>query len=225
MRAGLAFVLALAVEAAFAVDAAAQGERERRLAAELVVIAGDLRRLEDPAEPELRREGLRARLAGALASLPLMLRRAGADAGSVPALRDALERRDWRALGAGVEKLRERHPFDARALLPPEAAPDRLRLGAAIHRQACAGCHDAPRVDTLLPAIDLFEMAKRMPREEFAARLLLGVRGDRGTAWRNPFGDPEIGAMAACYLAGRTCSGEARAAAGPVTASRATSGR
>ncbi len=61
MRAGLAFVLALAVEAAFAVDAAAQGERERRLAAELVVVAGDLRRLEDPSEPDLRREGLRLR--------------------------------------------------------------------------------------------------------------------------------------------------------------------
>lgn len=205
MRAGLAFVLALAVEAAFAVDAAAQGERERRLAAELVVVAGDLRRLEDPSEPDLRREGLRARVAGAIASLPLMLRRAGADAGAVQGLRDALARRDWRALREGIEALRGRHPFDARALLPAEATPERLRLGAAIHRQACAGCHDAPAADTRLPALDLFEMAKRMPRDELAARLLLGVRGDRGTAWRNPFSDPEIGALLACYAGGRAC--------------------
>ncbi len=201
MRAVLAF--AFAVLSAFAAGAAAQGERDRRLAAELVVMAGDLRRLEAAAGPPLHREGLRARLAGALSSLPLMLRRAGADAGAVPVLRDALTRRDWRALRAGLRKLQEDHPFDARGLLPAGATPERLRVGEAIHREACGGCHDAPSADTRLPALNLFEEAKRMPREEFAARLLLGVRGDRGTAWRNPFSDLEVGALVAYYVNGR----------------------
>ena len=45
--------------------------------------------------------------------------------------------------------------------------------------------------------------AQRLPRGEFAARLLLGVRGDRGTAWRNPFGDLELGALLAYYEKGK----------------------
>ena len=185
-------VLAFAAAAACSAAAAAQGEHERRLAAELVVMAGDLRRLQSDAETPQHREGLHARLAGALSSLPLMLRRAGAEASAVSALR------------AGLDALKKRHPFEAGALLPREATPERLRLGAAIHRQACAGCHEAPATDTPLPAFNLFEQAKRTPREEFAARLLIGVRGDRGTAWRNPFSDLELGALLAYYRNGKT---------------------
>ncbi|MBE7460518.1 MAG: cytochrome c [Zoogloeaceae bacterium] len=192
-------VLACAAAALCSVAAAAQGEHERRLAAELAVMAGDLRRIRSPDELPLHREGLRARLAGALSSLPLLLRQAGADPAAVPALRQSLARSDWRALRAGLDALTKRHPFAAGALLPQAATPERLRLGEAIHRQACAGCHDAPATGTPLPAFNLFEQAKRLPRAEFAARLLLGVRGDRGSAWRNPFSDLELGALLAYY--------------------------
>lgn len=197
-------VLAFAAAAACSAAAAAQGEHERRLAAELVVMAGDLRRIQSSGELPLHREGLRVRLAGALSSLPLLLRRAGADPAGVTALRQSFARSDWRALRAGLDALKKRHPFEAGALLPREATPERLRLGAAIHRQACAGCHEAPATDTPLPAFNLFEQAKRTPREEFAARLLIGVRGDRGTAWRNPFSDLELGALLAYYRNGKT---------------------
>ncbi len=192
-------MLACAAAALCSVAAAAQGEHERRLAAELAVMAGDLRRIRSPDELPLHREGLRARLAGALSSLPLLLRQAGADPAAVPALRQSLARSDWRALRAGLDALTKRHPFAAGALLPQAATPERLRLGEAIHRQACAGCHDAPATGTPLPAFNLFEQAKRTPREEFAARLLIGVRGDRSTAWRNPFSDLELGALLAYY--------------------------
>jgi mono/diheme cytochrome c family protein len=237
-------VLACAAVAVFSAAAAAQGEHERRLAAELMVMAGDLRRIQSPDELPLHREGLRARLAGASSSLPLLLRRAGgcegpppdprpggrgdsgslrsmkyaavglgrpgADCAAVPALRAALARGDWRALRAGLDALKKRHPFEAGALLPREATPERLRLGEAIHRQACAGCHDAPATGTKLPAFNLFEQAKRTPREEFAARLLIGVRGDRGTAWRNPFSDLELGALLAYYENGKSDAGGRR---------------
>lgn len=192
-------MLACAAAALCSVAAAAQGEHERRLAAELAVMAGDLHRIRSPDELPLHREGLRARLAGALSSLPLLLRQAGADPAAVPALRQSLARSDWRALRAGLDALTKRHPFAAGALLPQAATPERLRLGEAIHRQACAGCHDAPATGTPLPAFNLFEQAKRLPRAEFAARLLLGVRGDRGSAWRNPFSDLELGALLAYY--------------------------
>ena len=192
-------MLACAAAALCSVAAAAQGEHERRLAAELAVMAGDLRRIRSPDELPLHREGLRARLAGALSSLPLLLRRAGADSSGVPRLRADLAKRDWRALAAGLDALIKQHPFEAGALLPRAATPERLRLGEAIHRQACAGCHDAPAADTALPALNLAAQARSQPRAEFAARLLLGVRGDRSTAWRNPFSDLELAALMAYH--------------------------
>ena len=203
-------LLALAA-AAFSAAAAAQGEHERRLAAELTVMLGDLRRIEANSESPQHREGLHARLAGALSSLPLLLRRAGAEASAVPPLRTALAKRDWRALRAGLAALQRKHPFEAGEILPRAITPERLRLGEAIHRQACAGCHDdqrkspweAPAADTQLPAFNLHQQAQRLPRGEFAARLLLGVRGDRGTAWRNPFSDLELGALLAYYEKGK----------------------
>ena len=199
----LRFVLAFAAAAVFSTAAAAQDEHRRRLAAELAVMLGDVRRIEANTEPPQHREGLHARLAGALASLPLLLRRAAGDAAAVPLLRAALARRDWRALRSGLDALQRKHPFDAGTLLPAQATPERLRLGEAIHRQACAGCHDAPAADTQLPAFNLFEQSKRTPRAEFAARLLIGVRGDRSTAWRNPFSDLELGALLAYYEEGK----------------------
>lgn len=193
------FLLAFIAAALFSAAAAAQDEHRRRLAAELVVMAGDVRRVASAAEPALHREGLQARLAGALSSLPLLLRRANGDASAVPALRAALGRRDWHALDAALDTLKRKHPLDLNGLLPKASTPERLRLGEAIHRQACAGCHDAPTMETRLPAFNLFEQAGNMPREEFAARLLIGVRGDRSTAWRNPFSDLELGALMAYY--------------------------
>ena len=196
-------VLACAAAAVLPAAAAAQGEHERRLAAELTVMLGDVRRIEANTESPQHREGLHARLAGALSSLPLLLRRAGGDPLIVPRLRADLAKRDWRALRTGLGTLQRKHPFDAGTLLPAQATPGHLRLGEAIHRQACAGCHDAPAADTPLPAFNLFEQAKRTPRAEFAARLLIGVRGDRSTAWRNPFSDLELAALLAYYENGK----------------------
>lgn len=197
MRARL--VLAFAAWAALVPQAAAQGEHERRLAAELTILAGDVRLLGEAGLPPLRTEGLRERVAGALSSLPLLLRHAGGDAGTVAVLRDNWARSDWRALRAALDDLRRRHPFDARGLLPVQATPAQRAVGETIHRTTCAGCHDAPAADTKLPALDLHAQAKRMPREEFAARLFLGVRGDRSTAYRNPFSDLELAALVAWY--------------------------
>ena len=166
-------------------------------------MAGDARRLATGAGGPLEREGLVKRLNGALASLPLLLRRADGDTRPVAALRATLARGDWRAFAAALAPLRQRHAFDARALLTAAPTQDMLALGAAIHRTTCAGCHDAAGGDTLLPAFDLSRQIKSMPREEFAARLLLGVRGDRTIAWHNPFSDAELAALIAWYASAR----------------------
>lgn len=195
-------LLALMAAACCCAAAHAMGEDARRLAAEVVVIGGDLRRLNAgagrPLERPLERAGLEQRIAGALSSLPLLLRRAGDDPAPAIRMREALARKDWRALASALSDLRRRHPFDARPLLPPPTTPLRAN-GKAIHASTCAGCHDADGGDSLLPAKKLSAWIKTMPREEFAARLLLGVRGDRLTGWRNPFSDTELAALIAFY--------------------------
>lgn len=161
-------------------------------------MVGDVRQLAAGQKPQ-RREGLRARVAGDLSSLPLLLRRANGDAASVPPLRAALAKGDWRSLEQGLAILRRRHPLNLRTLLLATPTPERLRLGETIHRQTCAGCHDVSTTNTKLPALNLFEQSSTMPREEFAARLIIGVRGDVSTAYHNPFSDLELGALIAYY--------------------------
>lgn len=193
------FILAGLAAACCCAAVQAAGERERRLAAEVTVMSGDVRRLMAGEGGPLEREGLVKRLSGALSSLPLLLRRANESPEPIAAMRDSLARRDWRGLSATLAILKQRHPFDARTLLVAAPSPEMLSLGASIHRTTCAGCHDSPAGDSLLPAKNLAVQIKSMPREEFAARLLLGVRGDRTTSWVNPFGDLELAALIAFY--------------------------
>ena len=177
----------------------AAGEPERRLAAELVVVAGDVRRLKNGEGGVQEREGLAMRIRGALASLPMSFRRANLDPAPARSLYGLAARADWGALSATFVMMMQRHPFDARSILVAAPTPEMLALGATIHRTTCAGCHSVSAADRLLPAKNLAEQLAGMPREEFAARLLLGVRGDKTTAWRNPFSDFELAALIAHY--------------------------
>ncbi len=163
-------------------------------------MAGDVRRLRHEKLRPIERQGLEQRLAGSLSSLPLSLRRAGGDSTTVKELRSRLERRDWPSLAHSFQELGKRHPFDARPLLANVGAGETSRIGAEIHRTTCAGCHDTPAdIDTLLPAQRLPAQLKSMPREEFAARLWLGVRGDKSTGYANPFSDRELAALIVWY--------------------------
>lgn len=188
--------------AAAAQPAALTGDHAQRLGAELAVMAGDARRLAAEGPGPLERRGLEMRLAGALSSLPLLLRRAGGDASSLAALRGRFERREWRALLGRLDALRQRHPFDARTFLNETASAASVARGGHTHAAACAGCHDAPSGhDALLPARNLAAQRAGMSREEFAARLWLGVRGDKTTALANPFSAAELADLIDWYEA------------------------
>jgi hypothetical protein len=195
------FLVALAAACCCtAAGADGKGEHERRLAAELAVMAGDIRRLASEQNGALEREGLVKRLGGAMSSLPLLLRRVQGEPAPVAVLRATLEQRDWRKLATQVATLGKNRPFDARHLLDPAPTREALVLGATIHRSTCAACHDKPSgEDTLLPAKNLSAQWNSMPREEFAARLWLGVRGDQSTALANPFSAAELAALIAWY--------------------------
>lgn len=171
-----------------------------RLAAELVVIAGDVRRLTTETPAPVERQGLKNRIAGALSSLPLLLRRAGGDPALASRLRSQLEHQRWLLMARGLAELKQSHPFKPETLIRRPATPALLAQGESIHKAACAACHEAPgSMDTLLPAKHLSRQLNSMSREEFAARLVLGVRGDKSTALANPFSDVELAALIAWY--------------------------
>jgi hypothetical protein len=193
---GALFGLALACCSA---TATAAGEPQQRLGAELLILSGDLRRLASGEGGALERQGLELRLAGALSSLPLLLRRAGGDAAAVRELRADFAARDWHRLKLALDALGQQHRFDARPLLAAVPTATTLTTGGEIHRLTCAGCHDAPPVDALLPSKNLTAQLRSMPRAEFAARLWLGVRGDAATALANPFSSAELAALIAWY--------------------------
>ena len=207
-----AMALALAAVAAAAAThrVEAVSEHERRLGAELAVLAGDARRLAE-SMPESQRSGLTARIKGGLSGLPLLMRQARDSNSALPAapqqtfaeIRAALDRQDPSRLAAALAALARTYPFDAAGILPAEATPERLRVGEAIHKETCAGCHDYPDTRGFLPAHNLFRWARTMPAAEFAARMYAGLRGDPLTGLANPFGAVDIAALIAYYREGQ----------------------
>ena len=175
----------------------------RHLAAELLILRGDLRRLDEkPGLPPANRLGLRERVTSELGLLPWLMREAGDAAGAARLRRwqqrslddEAARRRLTQVVVAAVL----RHPFDASAFLTPAPTVARLRQARAIDNAYCAACHRGTgegMAEAVLPARDLALMARREPESEFLARLVLGVRGDETIGFANPLTDAEIGAM------------------------------
>ena len=191
------------------VAANAAGEHERRLGAEVAVLLGDARQLTE-SMPELRRTGLVLRIKGGLAGLALLVRQARETNPALPALpldaaggiRQALDGQNWPLAVSSLAALAQAYPFDPGGILSAEATPQQLRIGKAIHEQTCAGCHDNPDADAMLPAQKLFGRARTMTDIEFAARLYASVRGDALTALANPLGASEMAALMAYYRQG-----------------------
>ena len=192
----------------------AAGEHGRRVAAELLVVAGDVARLSRKGLSRPERKGLRERIAGALSGLELMLRLADEERGrppdaaghrrSVAELRAAFGQNDLTGLAAALETLIARYPLDIPAILPAIETAERLARGKGLHERLCAACHDAPRDEAVeRPARSLFAEARALSSREFAARLLIGVRGDVVTGIGNPFSDEQIASLIVYYRKGR----------------------
>ena len=198
--------MALAVAVMAVAAASPPPAPPRALAAELLILRGDLGRLDVAGLSEQNRTGLRQRIAGALGLLPWLLRQAG-DEGTAEALR-AWQRRplaaaaDRRALAAALDAAIARRPIDRAAYLAGARGPARLAEARAIHAAYCAACHDgtgdgAP--DLSLPARDLFKMGRQETPDELLARLVNGVKGDATIHFANPLTDAQIGALWALY--------------------------
>jgi len=209
-----AMAFAVVVTAAAAAPPAGS-EPARRLAAELLILRGDLGRLDEAGLSAQNRDGLRQRIAGALGLLPWLLRQSGDAAG-------AERLRAWQGrplpeaavrgvLAAELDAEIAQHPIDTGAFLQPLPTPAHLREARAIHDAYCAGCHDgagngAP--DAALPSRDLFKMAQEEAANVFLARLVNGVKGDAMLHFANPLTDAQIGALWTLY---KTASSPRRA--------------
>jgi len=197
----LAALLVLAGGAVAVSTPATAADVGRRLAADILVAADDARRLAAPGLADGHQRGLRNRIAGTLAVLPLSLKQAGARAdGSVEAARAALAADDLARLSERLSGLATTYPFSVRGLLPADERPTAITGAKALHERLCAGCHDEPDLEVERPAWNLSALARAMPAPEFAARMVVGVKGETLMAMDNPLTDAEISALIGFYL-------------------------
>ena len=214
---GLLCILAVAAPA---VAAASMELRARLLCpAELLVVRADARKHDEFAPGASVARGLQNRIASTLATLPITCRRYAA-AVSMPiddAQRFVARIRQLRALFDADERTRfaealdaliAKAPFVTTSFVRDRDGDEDEREAGAVYRQLCHGCHVATMPDAENPAEPLDHMARNLPRDEFLARMLLGVRGTPEIGLANPLTPFEIGAMTRFLLSGRMPEGE-----------------
>ncbi len=218
LRAGVLAVSITAGAAAFFLlsvePADAAGDDVRRLAAGAVVMKADSERMFSSALSKRHRNGVKARLRGALAVLPLLIRAARNENPSLPdtekervdAIRSALDKDNGVAVMEGLSELTAAYPFDTTGLLPPDGRQGAISRAKSLNEAYCASCHDVPDLTAVRPAWNLFELAQTVPPAELAARLVIGVRGDRLTGLDNPLRNSEISALISYYLGNKANS-------------------
>lgn len=188
--------------------------------AELLVVRADARKHGEIASGTSLARGLRNRISSTLATLPITCRRYAA-AVSMPSgdaqrfvtlirqLRVLFDAGDRARFAEALDTLTTRAPFVTTSLLRDRDGDEDEREAGAIYRQLCHGCHVAAVPDAENPAEPLDHMARNLPRDEFLARMLLGIRGTPEIGLANPLTPFEIGAMTRFLLSGRMPEGEA----------------
>ena len=182
--------------------------------AELLVVRADARKHGESAPGAPLARGLRNRISSTLATLPITCRRYAA-AVSMPfddaqrfvarirQLRVSFEAGERARFAEGLDTLAARAPFVATGFLRDRDGDEDEREAGAVYRQLCHGCHVATMPGAENPAEPLDQMARNLPRDEFLARMLLGVRGTPEIGLANPLTPFEIGAMTRFLLSGR----------------------
>ncbi len=187
------------------------GEHARRAAAELAVIAGDLRKFDEPQLSPFHQTGLVERINGMLSSLDILMRLADEETARPPIgyrpelklLRKVWGQRDSAEMKILIARLATRHPLNTAAILGLEPTALGLKQAAELHGDLCAGCHDQPDHDTKRPAYNLFAEVRHQSESEFIARMIVGIRGDRITGIDNPLDDAQLSALISYYRAGK----------------------
>lgn len=204
----------------------AQGEHARRIAAELLVMRGDLLLIREDVS-KMHRVGLNDRIKGSLVTLEILARLA--DQESLLLQLDLKTQASGESPDAAVNRhssvpivsLRQdiavayqflhRESYSEVAafvdklianypLVLPDLAEREVDPAASLHKSLCSACHDRPNNNVERPAYNLFEQSKSVDRVEMFARMLVGVRGDRVTGIDNPLTDIQIMGLLDYYL-------------------------
>lgn len=194
LNSGLIAIL-IAVSPLTVLDAFAQGEHSRRIAAELAVIAGDLRLLQSKQLSAQHATGLHERIKGGLSGLDILARLADQEQNQPPTSRHTLLKTLRSQLGSGslsamepvIANLIKQYPLE----LPTIKVKDTTSF-KKLHKELCAACHDTPNLNTTRPAYNLSTQTTSTDPVEMFARMLVGVRGDRITGIDNPLSDVQI---------------------------------
>ena len=206
MLAGVSF-LSVAVLISTAPVSLAYSEHSKRLAANLLVLQGDLRQLLKKDISDIHHRILSLRIEEKLGLLALLVRYANQQ-DSVSYKHHPKEFRqllflfnssELKSLLNELESLSLKYPLFLSPILQSSFPRVFFKQAEEMHRRLCSGCHSGAMAENALPAFDLFRQSRSITRMEFVARMLTGLRGDQLTSLQNPLTDTELSALISYY--------------------------
>lgn len=173
----------------------------RLCSAQLLVIQGDVNRLQKPETRSLHKTGLKQRIAGTLGTLSWLCRQHSQLLNTpkfqnhIGILQSAFKTTDWQLFKQNLSSLITKMPLNVKHFDPQHLTKKNLDTSISIYKHYCQACHINPNNEVQTPAYSFFEMAKSMSRAEFLARMIVGVHGTPKIALRNPLTDKDISGL------------------------------
>jgi|ETNmetMinimDraft_8_1059916.scaffolds.fasta_scaffold03005_3 hypothetical protein len=173
--------------------------------AELVIIKGDIQRINLESINEIQKLGLTKRINSALGTLGWLCRRyVAANPATaqinIDELRKNFKLKRHALLENELEILIKNMPLSLNYYLLTKPTSSIIDMGENIYYRYCAMCHINPNLDSEIPALSLFNMAKQLPQKEFFARMIAGVRGTPKILFHNPLSKEDILGMYYFFL-------------------------
>ena len=175
----------------------------RLCSAQLLVIKGDLKRLQLSETKQHHKTGLKQRINGALGTLGWLCRQheQAIEVGDqklqkrIKQFRSSFESKDWQASSDNIEFLISSKPLDVNDFNFQNLSNSKLKTSISIYQHYCKSCHYKPSDQSETPAYSFFDMSKKMSQQELLARMLVGVHGTPKIALRNPLTDDDIAGL------------------------------
>jgi hypothetical protein len=173
--------------------------------AELIIITGDIQKINLESTNEIQKLGLSKRLNSALGTLGWLCRRyvASNQTGvqiNIDELRKNFKLKRYALLEKELEILIKKMPLSLNYYLLTKPTSQIIDMGKNIYFRYCAVCHTNPNLDSEIPALSLFTMAKQLSQKEFFARMIAGVRGTPKIVFHNPLSKEDILGMYYFFL-------------------------
>ena len=180
----------------------------RLCSAQLLVIDGDSKRLQNTATKQHHKTGLKQRISSALGTLSWLCKRYVYVNGMndfqyekvIENIRTSYKAKDWPMFNKNMDYLMLKMPLKIEAFDLQQVSRETLNTSKSIYLHYCKACHHQPNQDSETPAYSLFDMAKKISLKEFLARMLVGIHGTPEIALRNPLSNDDIAGMTHYFL-------------------------